>query len=207
MWSCERFHVYLYGANFDLLTDHKALEFIFSPRSKPSARIERWMLRFQPYRYKVIYIAGSKNIADSLSRLFNENVIKNAQNDDSIDEYVNLIVKYATPIALTTREIEKASNADKELRNFRNCILSNDWLKLDCKSYLPVRSELTTIGFIVLRGTKIVIPSELREHVLKLAHEGHPKIVMLKKKLRSKVWWPGIDKDSENFVKNGMIVN
>ena len=27
------------------------------------------------------------------------------------------IVKYVTPIALTTREIEKASNADKELRN------------------------------------------------------------------------------------------
>ena len=151
----------------------------------------------QPYRYKIIHIAGSKNIADSLSRLFNENVIKNAQNDDSIDEYVNLIVKYATPIALTTREIEKANNADKELRNLRNCILSNDWLKLDCKSYLPVRSELTTIGFIVLRGTRIVIPSELREHVLKLAHKGHPGIVMMKKRLRSKVWWPGIDNDCE----------
>ena len=122
VWSCERFRVYLYGADFDLLTDHKALEFVFSPRSKPSARIERWMLRLQPYRYKVIHIAGSKNIADSLSRLFNENVIKNAENDDSIEEYVNLIVKYATPIALTTREIEKASNADKELRNLRNCI-------------------------------------------------------------------------------------
>ena len=90
VWSCERFHVYLYGVDFDLLTDHKALEFIFSPRSKPSARIERW----------IIHIAGSKNIADSLSRLFNEKVIKNAQNDDNIDKYVKLIVKYATPIAL-----------------------------------------------------------------------------------------------------------
>ena len=170
LWSCERFHVYLYGPDFNLLTDHKALEFIFSPRSKPSARVERWMLRLQPYRYKVIHTAGSKNIADSLSRLFNENVIKNAENDDSIDEYANLIVKYAMPIALTTREIEKPSYADKELRNLRNCILSNDWLKLDCKSYLPVRISLTTIGFIVLRGTSIVIPSELREHVLKLAH-------------------------------------
>ena len=136
-----------------------------------------------------------------MSRLFNENVIKIVENDNSIDEYVNLIVKYATPIALTTREIEKASYADKELRNLRNCILSNDWLKLDCKLYLSVRSELTTIGFIVLRGTRIVIPSELREHVLKLAHEAHPGIVMVKKRLRSKVWWPGIDKDSERFCK------
>ena len=159
------------------------------------------MLRLQPYRYKVIHIAGSKNIADFLSQLFNENVIKNAENDNSIDEYVNLIVKYTTPIALITCEIEKTSNADKELRNLRNCILSNDWLKRDYKSYLPVRSELTTIGFIVLRGTRIVIPSKLRKHVLKLAHEGHPGIVMTKKRLRSKVWWSGTDKDSERFCK------
>ena len=201
MWSCERFHVYLYGADFDLLTDYKALVFIFFPKSKPSARIERWMLILQPYRYKVIHISGSKNIADSLSLLFNKTMIENAQNDDNIDEYVKLIVKYAMPIALITREIKKASNADKKLRNLRNCILSNDWLKLHCKSYLPVRSELTTIAFIVLRGTRIVIPSKLREDVLKLAHEGHPGIVMMKKRLRSKVWWPGIDKDSERFCK------
>ena len=51
VWSCERFHVYLYGADFDLLTDHKTLEFIFSPMSKLNARIERWMLRLQSYRY------------------------------------------------------------------------------------------------------------------------------------------------------------
>ena len=37
--------------------------------------------------------------------------------------------------------------------------------------------------------------------MLKLAHEGHPGIVMMKKRLRSKVWWPGIDKDSERFCK------
>ena len=33
-----------------------------------------------------------------------------------IDEYVKSIKKYHTPIALTTCKIEKASNADKELR-------------------------------------------------------------------------------------------
>ena len=119
-----------------------------------------------------------------------------------------MIVKYATPIALTTRKIEKASNADKELRNLRNCILSNDWLKLDCKSYLPVRSELTTIGFIVLRRTRIVIPSELREHVLKLAHEGHPGIVMMKKR-DCDVKYGGLVliKIANYFVKNVMVVN
>ena len=40
VWSCERFHMYLYGADFELMTDHKPLECIFSPTSKASAWIE-----------------------------------------------------------------------------------------------------------------------------------------------------------------------
>ena len=49
-----RFHMYLIGTPFELITDHKGLEIIYSPKSKPSARIERWALRLQQYEYKVI---------------------------------------------------------------------------------------------------------------------------------------------------------
>ena len=41
VWSCERFHVYLYGKQFELWTDHEPLECIYSARSRPSGRIER----------------------------------------------------------------------------------------------------------------------------------------------------------------------
>ena len=30
-WACERFNMYLYGTEFELLTDHKPLECIYSP--------------------------------------------------------------------------------------------------------------------------------------------------------------------------------
>ena len=40
-WGCERFHMYLYGIEFTLLTDHKPLEIIYSTSSCNSARIER----------------------------------------------------------------------------------------------------------------------------------------------------------------------
>ena len=55
VWSVEHFHLYLYGHPFTLITDHKPLEVIYGNRnSKPSARIERWILRLQPYSFNVI---------------------------------------------------------------------------------------------------------------------------------------------------------
>ena len=67
--GCERFNMYLVGSNFELWTDHRPLEFIFSVKSKPSARIERWVLRLQSFDYRVKYYSGTQNIADSLSKL------------------------------------------------------------------------------------------------------------------------------------------
>ncbi|TKS65153.1 Retrovirus-related Pol polyprotein from transposon 17.6 [Collichthys lucidus] len=69
VWSCEHFHLYIYGHPFILVTDHKALEIIWNnPRSKPLARIERWGLRLQPYNFKVEYRKGADNPADYMSR-------------------------------------------------------------------------------------------------------------------------------------------
>ena len=42
---------------------------------------------------------------------------------------------------------------------------------------------------------------ELRPQILVLAHEGHPGIVSMKQRLRSKVKWPGIDRQAKRFCK------
>ena len=57
VWAVERFHFYLYGKQFELITDHKPLEVIFGPHFRPCARIERWVLRLQSYDFKVVYTA------------------------------------------------------------------------------------------------------------------------------------------------------
>ena len=98
VYACERFHNWIYGLEFELVTDHKALECIFTPRSKPSARIERWVLRMQPYKYRVKYEKGKTNIADSLSRL-----TKTVQTNDENDLYVNFIVNEAVSRDITKR--------------------------------------------------------------------------------------------------------
>ena len=61
--------MYLPGRRFELKTNHKPLEQIYSRTSKPCARIERWMLRLQGYDFKVVYRPGKTNLTDASSRL------------------------------------------------------------------------------------------------------------------------------------------
>ena len=200
VWACEKFHPYVYGIPFELVTDHKPLEVIYGPRSKPCARIERWVLRMQPYKFKVKYQPGPKNIADPLSRLVSSTG-SGGKRSSQAEEYVRFVAVSATPSAMTTREVEEASADDEELAAVKQCINGKPWDQLVYKRYLPCSGELCTIGQLVLRGTRIVIPKKLRPRVLSIAHEGHLGIVGTKQKLRSKVWWPGMEKDAEKHCK------
>jgi len=67
--GCERFHIYIYGKEFTLYTDHKPLEVLYNPKHKPPPRIERWAPRIQPYKIKVIRMPGKTNPADVLLSL------------------------------------------------------------------------------------------------------------------------------------------
>ena len=202
VWACERFHVYLYGTEFELYTDHKPLETVYSSKSKQCARIERWVLRLQPYKFKVKYLPGEQNIADPLSRLLQSDEQAESSTAHRVsDEFVRFVAVTATPRAMTTREIEEASAEDGEFVALRHCIKHGNWRGDQHKQYIPISSELCVIGKLILRGTRIVIPSKLRPQVLTLAHEGHPGIISMKQRLRSKVWWPGIDREVERFCK------
>ena len=93
VWGCERFHVYLYGVDLTLLTDHKPLEVIYSTSSHNSARLERWVLRLQQYRFRVQYVPGKQNIADSLSRLTGKDELRISSDD--AEEFVVRFVEEA----------------------------------------------------------------------------------------------------------------
>ncbi|XP_063634881.1 uncharacterized protein K02A2.6-like [Cydia splendana] len=197
VWSVEHFNIFLFGKKFDLITDHKPLEILFGLKSKPCARIERWVLRLQSYDYNVTYRPGKVNIADPLSRLCK---LIDAQSKGG-DEHIHQIVEQARPHATSMSAIIEASVNDEEVRGVKKGVYEKEWNET-VKGYKIFENELCFYGDILLRGNRIVIPQKLRKGVLDAAHEGHPGIVAMKGRLRSKVWWPRIDKDAENLVKS-----
>ena len=165
--------MYLYGIEFEQYTDHKPLDTIYSSRSKPCARIERWILRLQPYRFTVTYLPGEQNIANSLSRLLKaENQAGPSAGHKVSGEFVRFVAVNATPRAMMTREIEKVSAEDEEFSELLHRIKTGTWRDGQLKQYISVASERCLPGKLIARGTRIVIPSKLRPRVLTLAHEG-----------------------------------
>ncbi|KAK7919302.1 hypothetical protein WMY93_010586 [Mugilogobius chulae] len=213
VWSCEHFHLYIYGHPFVLVTDHKALEIIWNnPRSKPPARIERWGLRLQPYNFKVEYRKGADNPADFMSRHpLPSHESESTRASKVAEEYVNFFSFHSTPKAMTLQEIKTETLKDPVLQEAINHVTNNTWHQIETsrnaetlKHFKHVRNELTAspASDILLRDTRIVIPTALHEKAIRLAHEGHQGIVKTKALLRTKVWFPDIDRKAEAAVRN-----
>ena len=106
IWGCEKFHLYLIGAKFTIITDHKALEVIYSPKSKPPARIERWALRLQQYDFDIQHRPGEGNPADVLSR---QPILETTEKSNVADQYVNFMERHAIPVAMSIEQVMAAT--------------------------------------------------------------------------------------------------
>ena len=67
-WALQKFHVYLYGREFTLRTDHKPLLYL-GQADRLNPRLKRWALLIGLYRFRPEHIPGPENcIPDLLSR-------------------------------------------------------------------------------------------------------------------------------------------
>ena len=151
-----------------------------NPRAQLSARIERWMMRMQPYTMTVHYCPGFDNPADYLSR-HPVQQSPSSREEKIADEYLHYVVNTSTPKSTLLDTVIEETAKDPALTAVINAILSSDWQEkdnIDTKTFRTrylCRSELslTHNASILLKGRHIVLLDALHLQAVKIAHSGH----------------------------------
>ena len=69
VWAVKKLRHYLIGVDFELVTDHKALKWLFN-RADPEGKLARWITTLQNYTFTITHRSGATHLnADALSRI------------------------------------------------------------------------------------------------------------------------------------------
>ena len=187
-YGVSRFHHFLYGRHFTLVTDNRALSKILSPTKRlPSlaaARLQRYALQLATYSYGVeLRKSEHMHIADSLSRLA---VPCSAEEEREINEdgVVGCYIMYmdgATQL-ITAERVARETRRDPVLGRVLNFV-RHGWpgeTEEEFRAYKQRQDELSTDFDCVLWGGRTVIPTRLQAAVLQELHEEHIGVAKMK---------------------------
>ena len=203
-WAVENFHHFLYGCHFILETDQKPLEAIL-PRSLNHAtpRLQRILIRTQPYNFTVRYIPGKRNLlTDCLSRL--------GKQEDAIKLpklHVYQISHQLSARSDSLQEIRQATQTDDELALLKHTIMTG-WptnireVPQILHPYWTFHEELTIEDGLILKGTRIIIPTKMHKAILKQIHDSHLGLTKCKLRAKQAVYWLGLNEHLEQLILN-----
>lgn len=147
--AIERFHLYLYGLIFTVITDCNALVYAIN-KANINPRIARWTLALQNYRFKMTHCLGNEmHHVDALSR--------------SID--------YIRKLPLE-RELEFRQLVDPKIKELSDELEYKDNDKFSLINELVYKKVDGNPKFVV---PDQVIPNLVRTHHDNMAHVGSEK--------------------------------
>lgn len=207
VFACERFHEYIYGKTFTVVSDHLPLKSIFSkPLAKSPARLQRFRLRLQQYDFTVEYQQGKfMYVADALSRAPHDKPTPEIP-EDELNAFVHIIADNLPISENRLHQFQVETKADQTLQSLRQQI-EIGWpsspkklLHESLSPFYSYRDELAFQDGIIIKGHRIVVPTSLRQEMTKLLHIGHPGILTIKDRARESLFWPGINTHLEQSV-------
>ena len=200
-----KFHSYLYGRKFTLVTDHKPLTIILGPKNGvppiAAACLQRWALKLAAYNYEIEFRLTDKHAnADGLSRLPLNHVEPLGYTLEPTVFNLQQIGSLPAPAA----KLAAATRNDKVLSRVYRYV-TKGWprqVDLSLAPFAAKKMELTVEGGCVLWGIRVIIPNKWRERLLLELHRDHPGICKMKSIARSYMWWLGMDHSIEELVKS-----
>ena len=230
VFGCERFRQYICGREvIHVHTDHKPLEMIFQkPLMMTPKRLQSMRLRLQDYSLKVKYIPGrDMHIADFLSRAplplqpseatqSTECVFTATKLLCESEIYHDLEQVNATEFLCATDSAKNRMKShvldDPTLLALKHTVLKG-WpeQKTDLPSsvceYWNVRDEISVHEGLLFRGSRVIVPKTLRSDMIKQIHSGHFGIEACVRRARDILYWPGMQSDIRQAVKQCKICN
>ena len=203
IFGIKKFHQYLLGRHFTLITDHKPLLQILGPKSSiptmAASRMQRWAILLSQYDYSIEYLSSKENaVADALSRLPHEDSEDGTEGTIFVTEVVNSDFPVtATEIAAETqKDLVLKQVYERTLYGWSETVPINDELK----PYHCRRLELSCDQGCLKWGHRVVVPKSLRQKLLDELHSEHSGVVAMKAIARGFMFWPGLDKGIEELA-------
>ena len=204
---------YLYGSKFEVVVDHKPLVPLYNSVARPSPiRVDRHKSKLLAFDFTLVYEPGYKNPCDYASR-HPDNLDKQmsvAQKDELCVEdeaedsvfSVNRIIDHDIKGAITKDILIRETESDDELKQLLEDVARGKLSdQLQGSPYAKVFEELTACDGVLLKSDRVVIPKNLTEQVIELAHESHglgeTKTIRM---LRERVWFPKLAKKAKEYV-------
>jgi len=194
IWAVKRFHKYIFGRKFNIISDHEALKFIYNPERSlhrnTAAMVQRWAITLSAYNYTIEFRKGVKiPQADFLSRHAHMETAK----EDSL---------FLHPLPISRNDLISATR--DELGGLIHA-LRKGWStssKRRFSHYFKYKEHLSiTPDNVILYRDQVCIPSTLRKSILDnlhLSHSGRDRMISL---ARQSYWWPQMEQDITNFVR------
>ena len=206
VYGVQKFHQYLYGRQFVLVTDHKPLTTILGhKRGIPplaAARLQRWALILSAYSYSIEFRPTKQHAnADGLSRLPLGNCHEASLDCIAIDAFT---IGQIQALPVTTDQVKTATRQDRVLSQVYRYTWQG-WPNKITEEFKPFtrrKHELTIEGNCILWGNRVVIPLKLRPALLEELHKDHPGASQMKAVARSYFWYPGLDQDIEHKAQS-----
>ena len=177
-WACEHYSDFLIGIEFCIQTDHRALVPLFSTKNLEElpVRVERFRIRMLRFHFSIVHVPGKDLVlADTLLRA--PEGLPTEQDLILVSDasaFIDFVMESLPASERRLKEIEEEQLNDPvcvEIAQYcaqgrpdKSC------LSAPLKQYYQLSSEISVVNGLLMRNSRIIIPTKVREEVLAQIH-------------------------------------